>query len=129
MTVSKRAARPAPSPARNADGIPPGARRRTGSPGQALAACGFGALLLALLSPPDLPAAAERFGDGPLAEQVREAAGRWDEVVDSLDLTLARRVLRGATQWLIQGQWPQINAHAESPAAPHSKSKGEVPGF
>ena len=129
MDVSERPARPAQSPASNADGIPPGARRRTGSPGQALAACAFGALALALLSPPDLPSAVERFGDGPVAEQIREAAGRWDGVVSRLDLTLARRVLHGATQWLIQGQWPQINAHAESPAAPHSKSKGEVSGF
>ena len=127
MRVPERATRPAASPSSNADGIPAGARRRTGSPGQALAACACGALVLALLGAPDLPSATERFGDGPLAEWIREAAGGWDEAAGRLDLTLAHQVLRRATQWLMAGQWPQINTRAVSPPAPYFKSKREMP--
>ena len=55
----------------------------------------------------------ERFGDGPLAARIREAASEWDKVV-CLNLTLPHQVLRRATQWLIERQWPQITRHRVS---------------
>jgi hypothetical protein len=106
MGASDKAARPAASPASGPDGIPAAARRYTGSSRQALAACAVGALILGLLSPPDLRSSTERFGDGPIAERIRDAASGWDDIVGSVDLTLPHRVLRRSTQWLIEGQWP-----------------------
>jgi hypothetical protein len=129
MRVPDKTPRPAASLASNADGIPAAARRHTGSSGQALAACALGALVLALLSSPELPSSADRFGDGPLTERIREAASGWQEMVGRADLTLAHRVLRQATQWLIDSQWPQINGRVEPPPARHFESKSEMPRF
>lgn len=105
MVAIERRPNPADSPF-SGDGIPAGARRYTGSARQVLAACCIGAVILGLLSPPDLPSLTERFGDGPLAARLRDAASEWDARIARLNFASPRRVLHRATQWLIERQWP-----------------------
>lgn len=106
MAAIERRPRRAPSPAVGPDGIPAGARRRTGSLHQVFVACAAGAVVLALLAPPDLPSWAERLGDGPLAGRLREAASACEKEVARLDLTLPHQALRRATRWLMERRWP-----------------------
>ncbi len=89
-----------------AEGIPPAARRRAGSPRQFLAACIVGAAVLGLLAPPDLSAWADRLGDGRAVSALREAAGAWERAAARLGLSRPRDALRSATQSLIERQWP-----------------------
>jgi hypothetical protein len=84
----------------NTEGIPAGARRRTASPRQVLAACVLGALVLALLASHDLPSWADRLGDGPLIPLVREIAIGWNERIAPLGVTRPHRELHRVLGWL-----------------------------
>jgi hypothetical protein len=89
-----------------ADGIPAGARRRTASSRQVLAACVLGTLVLALLASRDLPSWADRLGDGPLTPLMREIAIGWNARIAPLGMTRPHRELHRALGWLRAQQWP-----------------------
>jgi hypothetical protein len=96
------------APSIRQEGIPAAARRRAGSPRQALAACIAGATILAALAPPDLMELTERLGDGQAARTARAAAGLWERSEAALGLAEPHRALRRAAQRLLSAQWPQI---------------------
>jgi hypothetical protein len=87
------------------DGIPAGAKRRTGSPGQVFAACAAGALVVALLSSPESPSWTERVGDQPFGAAAREAANAWNDRVARLGLTWPHQALRAIARRLSESQW------------------------
>ena len=89
------------TPPSSVDGIPPGARRRTGSPRQAFAACAAGALVLAVLSTPG----ADQAGDRSLTTVSREIANLWAENLARLGLTGPDLTLRRTVRRLIELQW------------------------
>jgi hypothetical protein len=95
----------APSTASIADAIPPGARRRTATPRQMLAAITAGSLVLALLASSDLPSWGEELGDGLLATSLRRAATAWNDEMQQLGLTAPHEALRAAMRWLRDRQW------------------------
>jgi hypothetical protein len=92
-------------PSSGADGIPAGAKRRTGSPGQVFTACVAGAVVLALLSPPDSPSWTERAGDQPVIAAFREVASEWADHIARFGLTLPHRALRRTVRRFIEMQW------------------------
>jgi len=92
-------------PSGSPDGIPASARRRTGSPAQMFAACIAGAVVLALLSPPDSPSWSDRGGDRPVTAALRGAAAEWADRVARLGLTLPHQALRRTVRRLIELQW------------------------
>ena len=106
MVAVERETRRVAPPSSGADGIPAGARRRTGSPRQAFAACTAGAVVLALFAARDLPSWAERTSEGPLSAVLREMARGWDEELVRLDLAVPHEALRRAVRRLIDCHWP-----------------------
>jgi hypothetical protein len=83
------------------DGIPPGARRRTSSPGQAFAACAAGAFVLALLTSPG----DEQAGDRSFTAASREIANLWTQNLARLGLAWPDLALRRTVRRLIELQW------------------------
>jgi hypothetical protein len=89
------------TPSTNVDGIPPGARRRTGSPAQAFAACVAGAFVLALLT----SSGAQQAGDRSFAAASRGMANLWAENLARLGFAWPDLALRRTVRRLIELQW------------------------
>ena len=101
MTPIQTEASRSTTPSSIVDGIPPGARRRTGSPGQAFAACAAGAFVLALLTSPG----EEQAGDRSFTAASREIANLWTQNLTRLGLHEPDLALRRAVRRLIELQW------------------------
>jgi hypothetical protein len=89
------------TPSTSVDGIPPGARRRTGSPAQAFAACAAGAFALALLTSPG----AQQAGDRSFTAASRGMANLWTENLARLGFAWPDLALRRTVRRLIELQW------------------------
>jgi len=87
------------------DGIPAGAKRRTGSPRQFFATCATAAVVLALFSSADMSSWSERADNQPFAEAAHEIVNLWSEDVARLGLTLPHQALRRTVRRLIELQW------------------------
>jgi hypothetical protein len=89
----------------SADGIPAGAKRRTGSPRQVFATCTAAAVILALFSSADMASWSERADNQPFGEAAREIVNLWSEDVARLGLILPHQALRRTVRRLIELQW------------------------
>lgn len=105
MGSNEKGERQPSEPSGSRDGIPASARRRTGSPAQMFAACVAGAVVLALLGPPDSPSWTDHSRAWPAISAIREAATEWGDCVARLGLTLPRQALRRTVRRLIEMQW------------------------
>jgi len=88
-----------------ADAIPPALRRRGIGPRRMFATCLIGALTLALFASRDLPDWAERLGDVPFAHRLRDVAGSWDRVMETIGATPPHEALRAAMQRALDQGW------------------------
>src|SRR5438309_857053 len=85
----------------SADGIPAGAKRRTGSPRQVFSAGAAAAVVLALFSSADMTSWGERADNQPIAEAAREIVNLWSEDVARFGLALPHQALRRTVRRII----------------------------